>query len=74
MRNLETANGIEVTESFLTETIFNACRANESRNVFESADGFVVSFLLRADGDHIAVVRNKESEVIATATVDEFDN
>jgi hypothetical protein len=65
MRNIETFG---ITESKAIDLIFNACRANEVREPKGN-----VSFLLMANGDHEATLRNAQGMVVAFATVDKFD-
>ena len=63
-----------VTETFATETIFNACRDNPERNTYNGSGMVRVTFTLLADGTHEACLRNGHGVVVALANVDEFDN
>ena len=61
-----------VTESFATDLIFNACRANEHR--CDWTDGkYSVKFIMCKDGTYEAVLKNVDGINIATANVDQFD-
>ena len=66
MRELIHTN--EITEGKAMDAIFNACRANEKREPTGN-----VTFLLMANGDHQATLRNSDLTVIAVAIVDQFD-
>lgn len=70
MQNVKTLPLIK--ESFVTDLIFNACRANEQRN--DWTDGrYSVKFTLCKDGTHEAILKNVDGINIATANVDQFD-
>jgi hypothetical protein len=58
----------EITEGKAMEAIFNACRANEARQPKGN-----VTFLLMANGNHEAALRDSDGVVVALAEVDKFD-
>ena len=71
MQNVQTS--AKISEGKATDLIFNACRANEARADWKNAEGYAVSFKLRADGTHEAALRDPSGEVVALANVDSFD-
>ena len=70
MQNAQFMNGCN--ESQVTEIIFDACRANESRSA-RIVKGHRVSFTLLITGEHEVCVRNPVGMVIALANVDSCD-
>ena len=63
----------KITESKAMNLIFNASRANEKRSEWKNDEGFSVSFMLSVDGNYSAFLSNPAVEMVAVASVDEFD-
>ncbi len=62
-----------IDESMARNLIFDACRANEKRADWKNAEGFKVNFVLFADGNCEAILRNHDGIIVAMAVVDETD-
>ena len=66
MLNLEHTN--DITEARAMDAIFDACRANETR---QPKNG--VTFRLLVNGNHEAALRDASGVVVALAEVDPLD-
>lgn len=76
MQNL--THSPEVTETFATNAVFDACRANPERlSKYVCHGSAMASFTLLADGTHEVCIRSDQADlqgvVIALANVDQFD-
>ena len=63
----------EIAEQVAMNLIFDACRSNLRREPRTLRDGYTVTFNLKANGEHEAVLRDASSEVVALADIDGFD-
>lgn len=70
MRKLTHERG--VTESQITDAVFNACRANENR-ICKRVGDFFVNFNHLEKSEYVAVVYAVNGNYAGSAIVDEFD-